>query len=136
MTVISEPIADIADIAYDNVVVFWVPELRQSADAASIVVENRREYAVVAGVLTTDDLQPGPAHVQIGHQVYPIIIPESATPVRLWPLIDAGMPPPPPTAEGFVRDGGGIARAVALSQAEYDAIPTPDPATFYVITDS
>lgn len=136
MTVISEPIEDIAGAGFGQPITFVVPMIRQSADGTSTVVEVRHSYTPVAGVLTTGDLDPGPAVVRIRHATYNIVIPASATPVRLWPLIDAGMPTPPPTAEGFVRNGGGIARAVALTQIEYDAIPTPDPETFYVIVDS
>lgn len=135
MTVIQEPIEDIAGASYDSAIRFRVPVLRESSDGTSTVVTERHWFMPVDGVLTTDDLDPGPAKVQIGSMTYDIIIPVSSTPVRLWPLIDAGMPQPAPSTPGFVKDGGGVTRVQAVNQATYESM-VHDPATLYIIKDS
>ena len=136
MTVISEPIQNIAGLGERQKVRFTVPVVRESVDNNALVTTRVHEVAPVNGVLTTPDLDPGPAKVWIGADEYDITVPDSSTPVRLWPLIDAGMPTPPEDAPGFVRDGGNVARIKAMTQAQYNAMATPDPATLYIITDS
>lgn len=136
MTVISEKISDIAGLGAEEGVEFSTTSLRESADGTGIVTTTRHEVFPVDGVLTTPDLDAGPATVRIGMKPYHIVIPESATPIRLWPLLDAVVDPPPPAATGFVKDGGNVARIKALTQAEYNAMTTPDPGTLYIITDS
>ena len=136
MTVISEPIVDIAGLGARQRVRFTIPRIRESTDGSSTITTRTHEVLPVNGVLTTPDLDPGPAKVSIGLDEFDIVIPDSATPLRLWPLIDAVTDPPAPAATGFVKDGGNIARIQALTQAEYNAMTTPDPGTLYIITDS
>ena len=134
MTVISEPIGDIAGLGERQKVRFTVPTMRESADGTATVTTRTHEVSPVNGVLTTADLDPGPAKVSIGHDQYDIVIPASDTPIRLWPLIEAGSPPPPPDPESlFIRNSGGIRRAKILTQTAYAALVTPDPETFYII---
>lgn len=138
MTIIQERLEDIAGFGLPSSVSFTVPVMRSSADTSAIVAEDTHLFHLDNGELLTTDLDPGPATVRIsGHsRVYRILIPDSATPVRLWPLLDALMPAPPEQWQtGFIRNGGGMARGVALTQAEMDARPE-DPGTFYFITDS
>lgn len=87
---------------------------------------------LVNGVLTSPNLVPGPAVVQVGNETYDIEIPDSAAPVQLWPLIDAGMPPPV-NVPGFVRNAGGIARITRVTRDEYAALTNPDPETLYIV---
>ena len=120
-----------ADVGF---VYFTVNERRYVAAGDFVVVQVRVPCRLVSGVLTSPDLVAGPALVQIGSvgPIYEIQIPESANPVRLWPLIDAGMPQPPAGAPGFVRNGGGIARAEVAAMQDYPTHPK-DPATMYFL---
>ena len=134
MTVISEPIIDIAGLGARQKVRFTVPRMRESTDGSSTVTTRTHEVTPVDGVLTTPDLDPGPAKVSIGLDQFDIVIPDSETPIRLWPLIEAASPPPPPDPEAlFIRNSGGIRRAKILTQSAYAALTTPDPETFYII---
>ena len=117
MTVITETFRRLdktapasADVGF---VYFTVDERRYDGAGDFVVVQVRVPCRLVSGVLTSPDLVAGPALVQIGSvgPIYEIQIPESANPVPLWPLIDAGMPQPPAGAPGFVRNGGGVEAA-------------------------
>lgn len=134
MTVLFDDVTTIAGFADGQRIRFSVPVLRENDSGDGIITTKHHDVRPVDGTLTTPDLDAGPAKVSIGMKSYNIVIPDSPTPVRLWPLIDAGMPPPPAGTPGFVRNGGGVARVQALTQAEYDTA-THDPATLYVITD-
>ena len=138
MTVITETFRRLdktapasADIGF---VFFTVNERRYDGAGDFVVVQVRVPCRLVDGVLTSPDLVAGPALVQIGSvgPTYEIQIPESAEPVRLWPLIDAGMPQPPAGAPGFVRNGGGMARTEVLAMPDYPMHPK-DPATMYFL---
>ncbi|MGO3325300.1 hypothetical protein [Gordonia sp. (in: high G+C Gram-positive bacteria)] len=139
MTVITDRVEDVGGGPLLTPVMFTVQQVRESADGDSIVVPLRHRVQPVDGVITTPELDPGPATVTLGgsrQATYNILVPDSSTPIRLWPLIDAGMPSPPEDDRyQFVRNGGGLARGVALTQAEMDAQPF-DPGSFYLITDS
>ena len=130
MTVISDVVESVAGTGDDRVIVFAIKRVRQNVDGNAIVSTEHVQYTPVDGAFTTDDLDPGPATVKIHSQVYPITIPDSDTPVRLWPLIDAGLPAPAPTA-GFVRNGGGVARIEWVTEAAYAAL-VKDPETTYI----
>lgn len=131
MTVISEPIADIAGADNNTNFRFSVPILRENDTGTGMVTTRVYQVQARNGILTTPDLDAGPATVEIGLKKHPIVIPDSPTPIRLWPLVQAGMPVPPTEEAAAVRNGGGITRAQALSLAAYQAIPTPDPETLY-----
>lgn len=136
MTIISEPLQDPAGRPETEPLVFHIETIRQNASGTGTVSIKRVDVTPVGGILTTPNLDPGPAQVQWRGQRYSIMIPDSVSPVRLWPLLDAAMPQPPSTAAGFVRNGGGVTRIQALTQAEYDDLDNPDPATLFIITDS
>lgn len=137
MTVISDRVEDVGGVGDDvAAVVFFTEVLRDNTGGDAIVTTRRHDVHPVGGEFTSPDLDPGPAVVQVGVKRYDIIIPVSSSAVRLWPLIDAGMPTPPSVADGFVRNGGGVTRIEAVTQAVYNSLTTPDPATFYLITDS
>jgi hypothetical protein len=133
VTVISDNIENVAGVDDTTAFVFSAPLLRESADGLGMITTQTARVTATGGVLTTPDLDPGDATVRIGANVYPIEIPDSPTPVRLWPLIFAGLPVPPEQVAQAVRNGGGIAVAQAITQATYNALTTPDPATLYVI---
>ncbi|MDG3012445.1 hypothetical protein G4X40_20095 [Rhodococcus sp. D2-41] len=135
MTIISERIADLAGVPETGTVTFWTTVLRENDTHTGTVTTRRHSFLVVAGLLTTTDLDPGPARVQIGPHAYDVVIPESTAPIRLWPLIDAALPAALPPGTGWIRDGGGIARGQALTSTEYAAITTPDPDSLYFIVD-
>lgn len=135
MTVLTGNIRDVA--GYDDLTVFsfHVDRLRESGTGG---VVTRRTYRVqaTAGILTTPDLEPGEAvlTVQNDPAEYRIVIPTSATPVELWPLIDAATPPPPGTdTTGFVRNANGELRTFIAAQADYPGL-VKDPATLYILT--
>ncbi|MDG3012133.1 hypothetical protein G4X40_18485 [Rhodococcus sp. D2-41] len=136
MTVISEQIADLAGVPDTSTVTFWTTVLRENDTHTGTVTTRRHTFGLVAGVLTTTDLDPGPARVQIGPHAYDIVIPASSAPIRLWPLIDAGLPDALPPGTGWVRDGGDVHRVQALTQAAYEQIATPDPQTLYIVTEN
>ena len=130
MTVISDVVENVAGTPDERVIVFSIKRVRQNVDGNAIVTSERAQFVPVDGVFTTTDLDPGPADVKIHSQTYPIVIPDSDTPVRLWPLIDAGLPAPAPSA-GFVRNGGGVARIEWVTEAQYAAL-VKDPETTYI----
>ncbi|MGV9742858.1 hypothetical protein [Nocardia farcinica] len=132
MTVIADTFVDLGHRGDTSAVYFWAPGLRDSPAVPARIITP--QYVAVpidtTGSFTTGDLEPGPAKVRIGGIAYDIVIPDSPTPVRLWPLIDAGVPATPDRE--FVRDGGGVRRVHALTQAAFDAMPAPrDPETVF-----
>lgn len=132
MTTISESLRNIAGVNETDPVTFFIDAIRENADGTGTVTTRIHQVWPVNGVITTEDFEPGPARVRIGLLTYPIVIPDSVTPVRLWPLIDASVPPGPAT-NLFVRNGGGISRAQRISAAGYAALVTPDPETLYFV---
>lgn len=137
MPVITENFKKLDKVAPSRLAVgtvyFTVSELRYVTADNFVVVPVRVECALVGGVLTTPNLAAGPAIVELGLSgpTYKIEIPAVAGPVKLWPLIDAGMPTPV-NAAGFVRNAGGIARVARTTTGDYAAMPTPDPETLYI----
>ncbi|AUH68533.1 MULTISPECIES: hypothetical protein [Gordonia] len=137
MTIIQDRIEDIAGAEFAQAVTFTIPRIRESASGAAIVTEQKHRFQVTdGGDLVTSNLDPGPATVRIGLNSYQITIPDSSSPIRLWPLIDAGMPAPPPSEQyQFVRNGGGLVRAQAVDLDEYESMMW-DPGTLYIIKDA
>lgn len=133
MTIINDRIEDVGGSGFDRRVTFFIEHIRESSDGDAIVTTVPHHFELDEGELTTTDLDPGPAKVQIGAGSYNITIPESGSPIRLWPLIDAALPTPAVDISGFVHNGGGVARIQALTAAEYSALEAPDPATFFVV---
>lgn len=134
MTVISEPVENIAGADNGTEFVFASILLRESDDGTSLITTTPTRVKPVGGVLITPDLDPGAAKVSIGlSRAYQIDIPDSPTPIRLWPLIEAGLPVPPVEEATAVRNGGGVARIQRIALADYEAIPTPDPDTLFVV---
>lgn len=131
MTVIQEPVGDLIGEKV-TLVRFRAPQIRGSNDNTRTVAPVSHEFYVTDGVLTTGDLDPGPAVVSIAGRDYDIVIPYSVTPIRLWPLINAHLDPPPDTATGYIRNGGGVEIEQIVTAAEYAAI-TRDPETIYFI---
>lgn len=133
MTVIAEPIENIAIADNTTAFMFTSHVVRQSDDGTKLITPRRQRYTAVDGVLVTDDLDAGPAAVQVGSRTFFIDIPESSGPVRLWPLIEAGLPIPPEQEASAVRNGGGVARMERITAAAYAALVTPDPETAYFV---
>ncbi|WP_159840228.1 hypothetical protein [Nocardia sp. CY41] len=133
MTVITETLTDLAGTPHTDEVFFSSYILRENDDGDAMITTSVRSYTPVNGVITTEDLDPGPARVRIGMDTYNITIPESATPVRLWPLIETGLPAPPTLVGAYVVNGGGIARVQKLTESEYAALTLPDPETEYSV---
>ncbi|MBF6133523.1 hypothetical protein IU501_10980 [Nocardia otitidiscaviarum] len=132
MTVISEPVGTIAGADNSTQFEFWSPVLRESADGTGTITARPHFLTPVDGVLTTPDLDPGPASVRIGQRVYRIEIPDDPAPVRLWPLIEAGLPVAPAEESTAVRNFGGVPGLRRVTQSWYAANPH-DPDTLYVV---
>jgi hypothetical protein len=134
MTVFSEPIENIAGADNATVFSFTAGVPRESSSGTALITTRTVQYTPSAGVLTTGDLDPGPALVRVGSgpSVW-IDIPDSGTPVRFWPVYEAGLPVPPTQEAAAVRNGGGIARMQRITATAYAALSTPDPETFYVV---
>lgn len=133
MTVLTGQIRDVAEFDDQSVFAFQIPEIR--GDGNEVVTTRTYFVQAVNGVLTTPDLSPGPATLTVRAKEYQILIPESGSPLPIWPLIDAGMPPPV-NQPGFVRNAGGIARVQRTTVANYAAIPSKDPETLYITFES
>ncbi|MGW4123632.1 hypothetical protein [Nocardia sp. NPDC004711] len=132
MTVIADTMVDIGHGPDVGAVYFRVPVLRDAAAHTQIVTPQWISAPISSdGTFTSPDLEPGPAQVRIGGIAYEIVVPVSPTPIRLWPLIDAGVPAV--ADREFVRDGGGVRRIQALPQSQFDAMPTGrDVDTIYI----
>jgi hypothetical protein len=135
MTVISELIENIAGADNNTGFEFASTILRESDDGTGMITIHPVFLTATAGVLTTPDIDPGPARVRIGQRLYAIEVPDSETPVRLWPLIEAGLPIPPSEEAAAVRNGGGVALIKRISESDYSALVTPDPETLYVVVE-
>ena len=136
MTVISEPVGSIAGA--DNNTVFGFQSLfdRESFDGTGMITSALRTMQASGGVLTTPDLDPGPTIVTVGPRRYHVTVPDSPDPIRLWPLIQAGLPIPPEQEARAIRNGGGLAIGKVSELDDYLAIPTPDPETLYFVPES
>lgn len=135
MTVIQDQLKDVAGEPFEGTVTFRIERIREGADGTSIVTIERHHFQVDGGSLLTTDMDPGRATVRFSgdKNTYPIVISDSATPIRLWPLIDAGQPAPPATASGFLRVANGDeARIDFVTSTEYATL-TPDPNTVYLV---
>lgn len=139
MTILTGFVRDIGNLDELTTFKFAVPVIRDVGDGAGVVTTRKILcQADASGVLTTPDLDPGPAilTIQGDPQQYHITVPDSDDPVLLWPLIQAATPPEPGAwTTGFIADGGGITRAKAVPIDDYPDIPK-DPATLYIIFDS
>ncbi|MDV2477145.1 hypothetical protein F8M49_20710 [Rhodococcus zopfii] len=135
MTVLTTHVRDIAGADDATVFTFETPTVRGGADGGVVTVRSRR-YTAEYGVLTTDDLEPGPAVLRLSggmHVDYRITIPDSDVVVQLWPLIDAATPPDDTAwMTGFVRNAGGVARIQSVPAADYPGL-VKDPNTFYIL---
>ncbi|QIP39780.1 hypothetical protein G9444_2536 [Rhodococcus erythropolis] len=145
MPVISDLLTDGAKLGVGAEIVFTVRDIRDSVAHDAILGPARTTVPVNAttGLFTTPTLDPGPYWVGIRwsrsnptHELYPIEVPAESGTFRLWPLIDAGAPPPPAESDGFIRNGGGFARGERTTIAEYAAMTAPDPETLYVVFES
>lgn len=135
MTVIVESIDSIAGADSSTVFQFSSPIVRDSSGDNALITTISVQVKPIDGVLTTPDLDPGPATVQVGVTPFAITIPASPTPIRLWPLIQAALPVPPAEVSTAVRDGGGAARIQVMTAAEYTALvaaSTPDPGSIFL----
>ncbi|WP_213572474.1 hypothetical protein [Rhodococcus sp. USK13] len=104
MTVFSEPVADIAGADDTTMFVFYRESLSENAAGNGIATSNRVRIKPVDGVLTTPPLEPGPAKVEWNGKKYDVVIPDSPTPVRLWPQIQNYNPPPKATVYAVTLD--------------------------------
>lgn len=133
MTVIQENVTSIAGIDNTTPFTFAAPVIRDNDGDTAFVTTAPTRLLPVGGVLTTPNLDPGPAVVRIGLRAYLIDIPDSSTPIRLWPLVLAGLPVPPAEEAAAVRNGGGVALIRVLTEAQYSALTSRDPETLYVV---
>lgn len=106
-----------ADLAF---VYFTVPRRRENAAGTWVVVPVEVKCRLVAGRLTSPNLEPGEATVRIGPHgpTYMIIIP--ATDARLWDLIEMYEIPDPPVVslvKQYLEDTK-EARDIAVAAAE------------------
>lgn len=141
MPVISDRLTDGAKLGVGAEIVFTVRDIRDSVAHDAILGPARTTVPAnpTTGLFTTPVLDPGPYWVGIRwsrsnptHELYPIEVPAESGTFRLWPLIDAGLPTPPPGAPGFVRNAGGIDRMEPVELADYSTHPKV-PATLYIL---
>jgi hypothetical protein len=137
VTVISDQIENIAGADNATTFTFYSPVVRDSDDGTALITTLTTAHLIAtAGVLTTPDLDPGPATVRIGLHAFEIEIPDSPTPVRLWPLVEAGLPVSADQVSSAVINGGGARRIQVMTAAEYAAlvaITTPDPGSIFFV---
>lgn len=134
MTVIKEEdVRDIGGTDDSTQFEFIANRLPGSETDESFVTRRPVFLTAVDGLLETPDLAPGAALVRFGIRTYAIIIPDSPTPVRLAPLIEAGLPIATEDVARAVVNGGGIARLKKVTVSEYAALVTPDPETEYSV---
>lgn len=96
MTVFVEPLGDIAGLADGREVVFEVGVVRENHAGTGMVTPRRVSVRPAGGVLTTPELDPGPARVCIAFEWFDIVIPNESGQQRLWPLIKDSVPYEPP----------------------------------------
>ncbi|MCA1009010.1 hypothetical protein LCL87_25140 [Rhodococcus hoagii] len=135
MTILTGTVRDIG--AYDDLTnfTFATPTVREDDSGDGIITTRKVRCQAAAGVLTTPNLEPGIAilTIQGDPRPYQITIPDSPTPVQLWPLIQAATPPDPGAwTTGYVSNAGGIARVKAVPLTAYPGM-AKDPATVYVL---
>ncbi|MEV6555856.1 hypothetical protein AB0M22_09080 [Nocardia sp. NPDC051756] len=135
MTVITDTLTDLAGAPEKDPVFFSTYVIRDKSDGSAIVTTTTHQYLPINGVITTGNLEPGPARVRIGMQTYAIEIPDWGTPIRLMPLIEAGLPVLPGDEIAAVRNSGGVARAQRITESAYLALTAPDPETLYVVVE-
>ncbi|MBF6189410.1 hypothetical protein [Nocardia farcinica] len=133
MTVISEPVASIAGADDFTAFEFAAVVLRENHAGTGLVTPRPVRLVASDGVLTTPELDPGPAIVRIGQRAYRIEIPDWPEPVRLMPLIEAGLPVQPSETASPVINAGGIRRVIDVTVSEYAALDPPDPDTLYIV---
>lgn len=134
MTILFDNITDIAGANEHSPITFWVPQLRENDSGDGMITTPGVPVYAQDGAFTTPDLDVGPAIVQIGLVQYPITIPASPTPIRLWPLIDAGMPAPPAESPGFIRSDD-TGRLLVMPTPDFNNLTTLDPMTMYATYD-
>lgn len=132
MTVISEPISNIAGADNSTQFEFGQSHVRESDDGTRTITRKSEFIVAVGGILTTPNLDPGLCRLRIGNEVREITIPDSMTAVRLFPLWDAAGVPSGDTTD-FVVNGGGISRVKKITVSGYAALITPDPETEYSV---
>lgn len=118
MTVISEPVSTIAGADNNTTFEFSSPYVRAAGD--DLVTMRPVQLAAVDGVLTTPDLQPGPAVVRVGQRVYQVNIPDEDDPIRLTDLIAEYEPLPPAVVSQawLAAQEAGEARDQAVAAAQ------------------
>lgn len=132
MTILFEPIANIAGEIGVDTVKFGIPRVRLSFDGTAMIVKTPYRAPVTNGVMTTKDLDPGTAEVTIGHETRTIDIPDSGIPLRLQPLWDAAEPQPE-NPDGFVRNAGGFDRVQVMTMSQFTSQESPDPNTTFIL---
>lgn len=100
MTIIKESLRDLAGSQAQGWVEFMCASIRASADGTRTIVTKPVRVQLVNGELVSPNLDPGPAVVTVAaggtRREYPIVIPNSSTPVRLHDLLDQFTELPPP----------------------------------------
>lgn len=140
MAILSDKLTDGAKLGRGAEVRFTVAATRDAVAHDAILTQARTAVPVdpVTGAFTTPNLDPGPYTCEIRwgaaqpYEQFPIEVPAESGTFRLWPLIDAGLPTPPPGAPGFVRNAGGIDRMEPVELADYSTHPKV-PATLYIL---
>lgn len=137
-TLIADNIANVAGAAHGQPLEFMVRVIRENSAGTGIVSRDRKQVTPDTAGNFDVELEPGPCRVIIGGKPTDFECPVSVSAIRLGPLLEAAMDPPESNATGFVRDGGGFARAQVMTAAAYAALTsttTPDPgSTFFIYT--
>ena len=100
MTVVTDPVTTPAGEPDDRPWMFArVLPISEGDDGTGIVTARTVNVLPVNGILTTPDLEPGDYVARYRSHEYPITVPNSVTPIRLWPLVNSA-------DTGGVIDGG------------------------------
>ncbi len=131
MTILFDQFSDLADEPVSGAVEIWRAEVGPDADGAGSTTTDRISVPLVAGALTTPDLDPGPARVVLRFGTWSpprsIVIPDSAEPVRLTPLFGQFETQPPAVVSeawqaaqtaGAARDAAQAAAGTAVDAAD------------------
>ena len=139
MTILVEPMHDTAGgFGGAQPVTFKSLYVRQSFDGTGMITRDPVRVTPVNGILTTEELDPGPTLIKIGPETRLCEIPDSGITLRLLPIWDGGQPfgsatPSPFSEDWYIRNGGSVYRFEDMSEGVFASLASVDPNTLYIV---